>query len=150
MDGMVSCEVCGNEASLSATACPYCGSKRPATQDRREVRGTEFRSVNLEKNMPTVEQALKLLHQELSLTGAYGCKVLVLIHGYGSSGQGGAIKKEVHGQLRYLRDQGRINDYLPGEKCSKSSGHGRHILRRFPFLKGYFDRANPGISLVIV
>lgn len=99
--------------------------------------------------MPSVDQALKLLQQELAAAPSQGFKILVLIHGYGSSGQGGAIKREVHRQLNHLLDKGRINDFLPGEQCTKRSGHGRHLLRRFPFISDYFQRANPGISLVV-
>ena len=106
--------------------------------------------MNLEKNMPTVDHALDLLEQEVRMAPGLGYRVLVLIHGYGSSGKGGAIKNAVHRRLAYLRDKGAINDFLAGEDCRKHSGHARHLLRRFPFLGEYMQHPNPGISLLVI
>jgi len=145
---MRTCATCGNEVALPSAACPFCGAALASTGP--EKREGEARIVNLEKGMPTVEQAVTLLRRELQMAEVHGCRVLVLIHGYGSSGRGGAIKEEVRRLLDCFREQGRINDLLPGEECRKRSGHGRHLLRRFPFLSEYFQRPNPGITLVVI
>ncbi len=142
------CDTCGNEIAAAAAECPFCGAQ--LTMSAPVKHGAGVRVVNLEKGMPTVEQALEQLRRELQLTDVHGCRVMVLIHGYGSSGRGGAIKKEIRRQVAWLKEQGRINDFMPGEECGKRSGHGRHLLRRFPFLAGYLQRPNPGITLVVV
>lgn len=143
------CEVCGNAIAIDVKICSFCGAKRQAGIVQQHP-AYVYRTVNLEKNMPSVDQALRLLQQELFTAPSLGFKVLVLIHGYGSSGKGGAIKKEVHRQLGHLLGNGRINDFLPGEQCTKRSGHGRHVLGRFPSLSSYFKRPNPGITLVVI
>jgi len=106
---------------------------------------------NLEKGMPLVGQALDRLEATIAVAGSQGVKALTLIHGYGSSGAGGAIKVEVRRQLQFLRLQGRIKEIVPGEEFEGRSKRGRHLLRRFPFLAGHRDlnRANPGITLVM-
>lgn len=99
-----------------------------------------------------VQQALSRLESELATSRSLGCKVLTLIHGYGSSGVGGAIKEAVLQQLHYLKHQGRIKQVIPGEHFEGRSGRGRQLLRQYPFLSEHRDlnRANPGITLVIL
>ena len=48
--------------------------------------------INLEKDMPTVEAALMRLRLELSTLRRTGISTIKIIHGYGSSGTGGAIR----------------------------------------------------------
>ena len=145
------CEVCGNEIEAGRSPCPYC---------RAECTGTgpqpngcpPHRTVNLEKGMPLVQQALERLDLEIRTSGKQGCKAITFIHGYGSSGEGGAIKIAVLRQLHFLHHQGRIKAIIPGEEFEGRSGRGRQLLRGFPFLALHRDlnRANPGITLVIL
>ncbi len=142
------CEVCGNELDNAAACCPFCGAKRAATP--RRTGGPRYRVVNLEKGLPLVHQALLRLQQEIESAHRQGCRVLVLIHGYGSSGKGGAIKKEVRRQLMYMLDRQQLNDVLPGEEIDPRTGRGRQFLRRFPFMAAYLKQANPGVTLVVL
>ena len=73
---------------------------------------------------PLVQQALSRLESELATSIGLGCKVVTLIHGYGSSGVGGAIKEAVLEQLHYLMHQGRIKKVIPGEHFEGRSGRG--------------------------
>lgn len=145
---VVACDVCGNEIGVDVTRCPFCRAPRNAVHKAKS--DLRCRTVNLEKGMPTVEQAIERLGQEISFAAREGCRVLILIHGWGSSCQGGAIKQEVRRRLAFMLDTRQINDFLPGEECDMRFGHGRHLARRFPFLKRYMQKANPGISIVIV
>lgn len=142
------CTVCGNDLDQAAVRCPFCGAEQEAAVPR-SPRPT-LRTVNLEKGLPTVAQALARLRQELDQARGQGYRALLLIHGYGSSGEGGAIRAEVRRQLGHLREQGRINDFLPGEQCDRRTGRGRQLAKRFPFLGPCLRTPNPGISLVIL
>lgn len=114
--------------------------------------GPLHREVNLEKGKPLVPQALDRLAVVLFNSRHEGYKVLTLIHGYGSSGTGGAIKTAVRRQLQFLRQQGTIREVIPGEEFEGRSSRGRQLVRCFPFLAEHRDlnRANPGITLVIL
>ncbi len=144
------CPICGNEVGAGQGRCPYCGSD--CLGGPPMARGILHRQINLERGRPLVQQALDRLESELATSRGLGCKVLTLIHGYGSSGIGGAIKVAVHRQLHFLEHQGRIKNIIPGERFEGRSGRGRQQLRPFPFLAGHRDlnRANPGITLVIL
>lgn len=144
------CEVCGNEIETERTHCPFCRTEYPP--NKRRVSGPLHREVHLKKGMPLVQQALDRLEVALQDSIDQHYKVLTLIHGYGSSGTGGAIKAAVQRQLQYFLHQGRIKEIIPGEEFEGRSGRGRQLLRRFPFLADHRDlnRANPGITLVIL
>lgn len=144
------CLVCGNEIAAGQPRCPHCQTECGGTLPRSAQ--MLHRQINLKRGMPLVQQALDRLESEIRLSVGLGCKVLTLIHGYGSSGSGGAIKVAVQRQLQFLRHQGRIEDCIPGESFEGRSGRGRQLVRRFPFLADHRDlnRANPGITLVIL
>ncbi len=150
IEGMIICEVCGNDFDLQMTSCPYCG----ATVENKVVRrpGNMHRLVNLERGLPTVAQALVRLDNELETSRRQGFRVLTLIHGYGSSGKGGAIKDAVRRRLQYYKHQGRVGEVVPGEDFSTRSGLGRQLLRRFSTLSthGDLNRYNRGITLVVL
>lgn len=145
------CPVCGNEVEPELRHCPFCGSECAASPLNAGT-GTLHRQINLERGKPLVQQAMDRLESELLTSRNLGCKVLTLIHGYGSSGVGGAIKEAVLRHLHFLEHQGRIRCIIPGERFEGRSGRGRQLLRQYPFLAEHRDlnRANPGITVVIL
>jgi len=147
---MITCEVCGNAFDLQMTTCPYCGAGVEKPVVRRQ--GDKHRLVNLERGLPTVAQALVRLENELETSGRQGFRLLTLIHGYGSSGRGGAIKDAVRRQLQYYKHKRRIKEVVAGEEFSTRTGPGRQLLRRFPTLATHRDlnRHNPGITVVVL
>src|SRR5579864_7457044 len=64
--------------------------------------------VNLEESMPTVERARLLLENELATARAQGYKALKIIHGYGYSGAGGALRAGLQATLRRAAHDGDI------------------------------------------
>lgn len=145
------CPVCGNEITFGESRCPFCGSECRVENPRRQTE-MPHRQINLEQGKPLVQQALDRLESELAISRSLGCKVLTLIHGYGSSGIGGAIKPAVVHQLQFLQHQGIIRAIIPGEKFEGRSARGRQLVRQYPFLAQHRDlgRANPGITVVIL
>ena len=99
---------------------------------------SDLREVDLERGMPTVDQAVKQLTFYLHNSRAQGYKVLKLIHGYGSSGTGGRIRVEVRKYLGRLAARGEVRALSPGRLCGE--------LRRDRDL----DRHNNGVTFVIL
>ena len=64
--------------------------------------------VNLEAGMPTVATAKSLLSQALRTAKATGTHLVKLIHGYGSTGKGGAIRSAVRKDLEERQRLGQI------------------------------------------
>lgn len=148
MGGRSVCGVCGNEVDPALAGCPFCLEPREPLYGKEAKQ--QLRVVNLERGMPLVRDALQRLALELEFASRSGCKVLVLIHGYGSSGKGGAIKEAVRSQLQSSLEQKNLRQVVPGEECGKRFGHARQLMKRFPFLEEFVQRPNPGITLVII
>ncbi|MCI5147311.1 MAG: hypothetical protein D3923_17725 [Candidatus Electrothrix sp. AR3] len=146
----VCCGVCGNRVASDRRRCPFCDAE--LTLSLLPDHSIPHKRINLKLGMPKVDQALAHLERELAQAQQAGCRVLTLIHGYGSTGQGGVIREEVRAQLQYLKYKGKINDLLFGEEFSTRSGVGRNILRRFSFLRQHEDlnRGNRGVTLVVL
>ena len=106
------------------------------------------------KEMPlAVDEALSKVELELeTLAISKETKVLKVIHGYGSKGVGGTIKKELNLLLkRYLR-QGKILDFIPNEKFTTQSEHYQHFTKLYPelILDSDLQNQNPGITLIFL
>jgi hypothetical protein len=145
------CGVCGNELPLVGARCPYCGAE---AEERVVQKRPPFchKTVNLEAGRPVVEVALRRLEQAIDDGLRHGVNVITLIHGYGSSGKGGAIREECRKMLEFLKGRKVIGDYLPGEDFVKKSGRVRALLQRYPDLVRHnnLGKGNPGITLVIL
>ena len=146
MAGMATSETCGNNIDAALTSCPYCDRRRTPQYGSEKQAG--YKVVNLEKGMPYVHEAVKRLQGEVQIAHATGVKMLVLIHGYGSSGEGGAIRDAIRKELQSGKKDHKVNEILLGEDCGKNSGQAKNMLRCFPQAKEYLQRANPGITIV--
>ena len=108
--------------------------------------------VNLEAGMPTVATAKSLLSQALRTAKATGTHLVKLIHGYGSTGKGGAIRSAVRKDLEERRRLGQIVCYIPGDEFSPFYESARQAIYQYPELTKDRDytRTNQGITIVVL
>ena len=108
--------------------------------------------LDLEYGRPDVLTAERLLLGGLSRARSAGERTVKLIHGYGSHGVGGAIRRHTRALLRELEQTGRIASFLPGEDFGPISEGGRAaIARDFSLTRDPdYGRANSGITLVFL
>jgi hypothetical protein len=111
-----------------------------------------LKAVNLEEGMPTVESARLRMEHELHAARSTGFKAVKLIHGYGSSGVGGALRVELQKALHEAVQSGAIRAFIPGEEWRVSDQTTWDLLKRFPEWKQDSDlgRGNRGISIVVL
>jgi len=111
-----------------------------------------IQTTNLEEGRPTVEQALIRMEQAMRSAKAKKCKVLKLIHGYGSSGKGGAIRHGVQSTLAAHQRAGWIKAFVPGEEFSPFYPEARVAVEACPELLRDRDytRSNHGITIVVL
>jgi hypothetical protein len=102
--------------------------------------------------MPTVAEALRHVDRELARSRQEGCKVLKLIHGYGSSGAGGEIRIVVQKRLSEMATRGEIRACIFGEDWSKSDERAWALINTHSELKQDADlgRRNLGITIVVL
>lgn len=102
--------------------------------------------------MPLVHQALQRLDRELALARQEKGTVLKLIHGYGSSGEGGEIRIAVQKRLVELAANKAIRGCIFGEDWTKSNERAWALLNVHPELRQDHDlgRRNRGITIVML
>ena len=76
--------------------------------------------INIEQGHPTVQQAMVKLQNGIYRARASGQPFAKIVHGYGSSGTGGAIKQAIGLELRKYVARGMIKSYCPGEDFGPS------------------------------
>ena len=113
---------------------------------------TSFKIINLEEGMPQVEQARLRMQHELHTARKQGHRAVKLIHGYGSSGVGGALRIELQKEFVRLADAGEIKSFIAGEDWRISHEHTWALLKRYPEWKQDSDlgKNNKGISIVVL
>jgi|SRR5215472_1231372 len=107
--------------------------------------------INLEEGMPKVEAARLRMQHELQVARKQGYAALKLIHGYGSSGVGGALRIELQKELRRLVNTGTIRALVAGEEWRISDETTWELLKRYPEWKQDSDlgKGNKGITIVL-
>jgi hypothetical protein len=109
-----------------------------------------MKTVNLKEGMPAVNQALMQMEHELAVARTQGCDLVKLIHGYGSSGEGGEIRIAVQKRLLEMSERGQIRGVIFGENWAKSDARTWKIVCARKELKGDRDlgKGNRGITIV--
>jgi hypothetical protein len=117
-----------------------------------EQQRSSIKTVNLKSDMPLVQEALQRLERELALARQEKAKLLKLVHGYGSTGQGGDIRIAVQKRLLELAQNGQIRGCIFGENWSKSDDAAWKLVQSQPELKSDPDlgRRNRGITIVLL
>ena len=109
----------------------------------------KVREINLERGKPTAETAIRNMVNELSTAKRTGYKAVLLIHGYGSSGVGGAIKVAVKEKLKDRSLSGMVRAYAGGEEWS---AHKQEFVQICAQLRDYssYIGGNKGITVVLL
>lgn len=109
-------------------------------------------TINLESGRPLADEAVRRLRAAVCSARSQGVGAIKLIHGYGSSGHGGAIKSRVHRELAFMRKQGEITVFVSGEQFSPFDENARLALSICPELSGDSDysRCNQGVTVVVL
>ena len=140
------CSECGNPRGMYGN-CPSCGSV-----DHPILLG-DIVVLNIKRDKPSAEEALEHLTHALRRASELGIKVIILIHGYGSSGAGGKIKWAVHDALEKNLFSDRVEDYYFGEQVAYGSLSYRELLKRRPSLKAHlqhFKEGNAGMTVLLL
>lgn len=145
---MKTCTVCGNDIPNAQTTCQHCGSRQKKVKSPKD----SFVTMNLEEGMPLVKEALCKLEAEIGKYKRSGVRVIRCIHGWGSSGTGGEIRKKVIPRLRSKKQNGSIRHYYNYDTSSQSSEDFQKLLSLCPEYAERFkkDKKNKGVSYILL
>jgi hypothetical protein len=123
-----------------------------ASGGRYDVSGGPMEEINIEYGMPTVDEAIPLLTDRLRAMKKSGVKAVKIIHGYGSTGKGGRLRKATLTLLEDSKKSGVIRDFVMGEQWSKLELRTLTLIDRMPQLYKDQDleRYNRGITIVFL
>jgi hypothetical protein len=107
-------------------------------------------SYDIKSHHPSLEEAEAELRLILFSNQTGG--ILKIIHGYGSTGKGGKIKKMVHDLLNIEMIRKKIIGFIPGEASVSLMGYDGLIRQYMSILKNDddFKKGNDGITYVIL
>lgn len=145
---MKTCEQCGNPVPAEAYLCPYCGGHDLDVPSGALV----VRRLDLGHEGLTVHEARERLSDAINVASYKGEDVLVVVHGYGSSGTGGRIRSMVRAEATQAVKAGGLTGWIAGEELGRGSRRARDMTRRLPALGDLdvWQRENPGVTVLVV
>lgn len=105
------------------------------------VQMSTVRTFNVEAGLPALDEARRLVIEEIKRAKREGARVLKVIHGYGSSGKGGALCVGLRKSFGLRKKEGVIRDFVAGEDFTIFNGTVLALLEAVPEL-----RADPDLS----
>lgn len=105
---------------------------------------------NVEAGFPTLDEARRLVSDEIKDAKRKGIRALKIIHGYGSSGKGGALCTGLRKSFGLRKKEGVIKDFIPGEDFSIFNNTTLSLLEAVPELRGDPDlnATNEGVTVL--
>ena len=109
-----------------------------------------LRTFNVEGGPTTLDEARQLVAAEIKLAKREGAKVLKVIHGYGSSGEGGVLCVGLRKSFGLRKKEGVIKDFIAGEDFSIFNDAVLALLEAVPGIRGDPDlgATNEGVTLI--
>lgn len=111
-----------------------------------------IRRINIKDDHPPVDIAVSRALSEIECSALQKEPFLKIIHGYGSGGTGGEIKKQLHLELNNLKKSKKIFDYIKGEAFHSKHPLYENAIKVSPELVLDPDlvNLNSGITLIII
>ncbi len=108
------------------------------------------RTFNVEAGMPILDEARRLVASEIKRATREGVRALKVIHGYGSSGKGGALCVGLRKSFRLRKKEGAIKEFVAGEEFTIFNETVLALLEAVPELRGDPDlgATNEGITIL--
>lgn len=107
-----------------------------------------LKEINLEDGKPTVADALIILKSSINnaKSGNVGC--LYIIHGYGSSGKGGAIRDKARQWLSAQARNGVVKCVINGEDFNLFNFKALELKNKYKELEQLLKVCNHGVTIV--
>ena len=110
------------------------------------------RVVNIKENMPPKDYAIYLLDSAIEDSKKMGDKALIVVHGYGSHGTGGEIKKAVVEYLTTAKKNKKISTFVKGDEWGEFNPDRQLICKVCPDLivSDQLHSFNSGVTVVLL
>lgn len=141
------CSTCGNPVPRGTPVCPYCES--PLSREARP-KPDAIKTINIKNGNPPADVAADRIETVLNNAREGGTSVLIVIHGYGSGGQGGSIREAVRARLKSLLAARRAKAVIFGERFGPANPEAIRLASEHQTLLAphVFGANNEGVTIV--
>jgi hypothetical protein len=111
---------------------------------------TPLKTFNVEAGLPTLDEARRLMIDEIKKSKREGVRILKVIHGYGASGRGGKLCVGLRKSFALRKKEGVIKDFIAGEDFSIFKATTLGLLEAVPEFRGDpdLDAINEGVTIL--
>ena len=103
---------------------------------------------NIKEGMPLVSEAMDHLKSSLDRCRRNKYKCVLVIHGYGSTGKGGAIHDKARQWLKAQERNGKVRSVIFGEDFSIFNFKSLELKTRYRELETLMKVCNHGVTVV--
>lgn len=107
-----------------------------------------YTELNIKDGMPVVTDALNHMKKSLESFRRDKYKCVLIIHGYGSTGKGGAICEKARQWLKAQERNGQIKTVIFGENFDIFNIRALELKNRFRELESLLRVCNHGVTVI--
>ena len=108
----------------------------------------KYKEINIKQEMPTASEAMSYLQDCISILKKEKYDVVLIIHGYGSSGKGGAICQKARQWLKAQEKNGKVKKVIFGEDFTIFNFYALNLKNKCKELEQLLDICNNGVTVV--
>ena len=109
---------------------------------------SEYTELNIKESMPLVSEAMDYLKSSLDRCRRSKYECVLVIHGYGSTGKGGAIREKAREWLRAQERAEKVKSVVFGEDFSIFNFKSLELKNRYRELDPLMKVCNHGVTVV--
>ena len=107
-----------------------------------------YTELNIKEGMPLVSEAMDYLKKSLDRCRRNKYECVLVIHGYGSTGKGGAIHDKARQWLKAQERNGKVRSVIFGEDFSIFNFKSLELKNRYRDLEPLMTVCNHGVTVV--
>ena len=108
----------------------------------------KYTEINIKEGMPVVADAMHYLQDALGRLKRDKYNVVLIVHGYGSSGKGGAICQKARQWLKAQERSGKVKQVIFGEDMTIFNFAALALKNKCRELESLFRVCNNGVTVV--
>ena len=107
-----------------------------------------YTELNIKEGMPLTCEAMEYLKSSIERYRRNKYKCILVIHGYGSTGKGGAIHDKAREWLKAQERNGKVKSVIFGEDFSIFNFKSLELKNRYHELESLIKVCNHGVTVV--
>lgn len=108
----------------------------------------KYTEINIKSDMPVVGDAMKYLQDTILRLKKEKCECVLIVHGYGSTGKGGAIREKARQWLKAQERNNKVKTVIFGENFEIFNFKALELKNKYKELSSLMDVCNHGVTVV--